>query len=368
MRPPRIFISAHLFPALAITTVAAFKIGDSFFASLSTHATMASFAFVAAVLIGAVFAALHHAEVIAAKLGEPLGTLVLTISATIIEVAVVASMMLHGENNPTLAREAVFSVIMIVCTGLVGICLTVGAMRHREQELQPRGTSAFLAVIIALSVLTLVLPNYTFSAPQGLLSTTQLVFVSIVSALLYGAFLFIQTIRHRTDFLDVVAAEPSQVHQPTSRQAIFALIWLIISLVGVVLLSKKAAAGIEEALVGINRTQTDAILGAVIALLVLLPESLSAIRSATRNALQTSLNGALGSALATIGLTVPAVAAVSLITGREIVLGLSMRDTVLLLLTLVLSLVSFGTGRTNVLTGLVHLVVFATYIFLLIVP
>jgi Ca2+:H+ antiporter len=353
---------------LAIILVIAFARGEPVLAALPTHARAAAAGLATAVLIGSVFAALHYAEIVGARLGEPLGTLALTISVTIIEVAVVASMMLHGENNPTLARQAVYSVVMIVCTGLVGICLLAGALRYREQEVQPKGTSAFLAVLIALSVLTLILPNYTISAREGSLSSSQLAFVSGISVLLYGAFLFIETVRHRSDFVEVSAMEPLPLHKPSWRRSSIALIWLILSLAGVVLLSKNVAAGIENALAAISPTQADAIVGAVIALLILLPESLGAIKAATRNALQTSLNGALGSALATIGLTVPAVATVSLATGRQITLGLSDRDTVLLLLTLVLSLVSFGTGRTNVLTGLVHLVVFATFIFLLIVP
>ena len=321
-----------------------------------------------AVLIGAVFAALEHAETIGGRLGEPLGTVVLTLAVTIIEVAIVTSMMLHGENNPTLAREAVFSVVMIVCTGLVGTCLLTGALRFHEQELQPQGTSAFLAVLIALSVLTLVLPSFTVTTHEGTLSPAQLGFLSLVSVLLYGSFLFIQTIRHRIDFAEVSIDQTSHQAAPSSKQAIFALMWLFLSLLGVVLLAKRVAGGIEDALSGAGLAQTDAVIGAVIALLVLLPESLSAIRAAMRNALQTSLNGALGSALATIGLTVPGVAVVSLVTGKELRLGLDARDTVLLVLTLVLSIVSFGTGRTNMLTGLVHLVVFGTYVLLLIVP
>lgn len=361
-------VSAQIFPALALALVVGFDAEESLLASFSIHAIAAPTALATVVLIGTVFAALHHAEIVGERLGEPLGTLALTISVTIIEVAVVASMMLHGENNPTLAREAVFSVVMIVCTGLVGACLLTGALRYREQELQPRATSAFLAVLIALSVLTLILPNYTLTAPGGTLSSSQLAFVSSISILLYGSFLFIETVRHRTDFIEGDNVEATSIEPPTLKKTFIALFWLILSLIGVVLLSKRVAAGVEDALVEMNQTQADAIVGAVIALLILLPESLGALRAANRNALQTSLNGALGSALATIGLTVPAVAAVSLASGREIVLGLDMRDTVLLLLTLVLSVVSFGTGRTNMLTGLVHLVVFATYIFLLIVP
>jgi Ca2+:H+ antiporter len=354
-------------PALALILAAALHAWDASPTSISNHGIIVA-AIATTFLIGAALAALRHAETLGAKLGEPLGTVALTFSVTIIEVAVVASMMTHGENNPTLARQTIFSVVMIVCAGVIGLCLLAGALRYHEQGIQPKGTSSLLAVLIALTVLTLILPNYTVTAPQGSLAPSQLTFVSVISMLLYGSFLFIQTVRHRADFIEVSASESPSFHKPTLTQSVIALVWLLISLFGVVLLSKQVANDIEDALAGIDQTQADAIVGFIIALLILLPESAQAIRAATNNALQTSLNGALGAAIATIGLTVPAVSAVSLSTGREVVFALNSRDAVLLLLTLLLSLVSFGTGRTNVMAGLVHLVVFATFVFLLIVP
>lgn len=367
-RPP---LATIAFPVAALALVAGLGLGAQWLAAAPPWVgEMGVPALATAILIGAVFAALHHGEVVAARIGEPFGTLVMTIAVTTIEVAIIASLMLHGENNPTLAREAVFSVVMIVCTGAVGLCLLTGALRHYEQDLRPRGTSAFLAALTALSVLTLVLPNYTITTKGPTFSPAQLVFVSVVSILLYGSFLFVETVRHRSDFLDVWAegADAGAHETPSTAQALISLGWLLASLCGVVFLAKKVAAGLEDALEGVGLARPDALVGAVIALLVLLPEILSAVQAAAHNRLQTSLNVALGSALATIGLTIPAVSVVSLVTGRELALGLETRDSVLLFLTLGLSAISFGTGRTNLLTGLVHLVVFATYVLLLILP
>ena len=364
----RVPLAAMAFPVAALALIAALGLGAQWLTVAPSWVRMFGVpALAIAVLAGVVFAALHHGEIVAVRLGEPLGTLVMTIAVTTIEVAIIVSLMLNGENNPTLAREAVFSVVMIVCTGVVGLCLLAGALRHYEQDLRTRGTSSFLATLIALSVLTLVLPNYTITSKGPTFSAAQLAFVGVVSVLLYGSFLFMQTVRHRSDFLDVL--EGAEAHErPSNAQALVSLAWLIASLCGVVLLAKKVAAGFEDALAGAGLLRPDALVGAVIALLVLLPEALEALRAASHNRLQTSLNIALGAALATIGLMIPAVCVISLLTGRELALGLETRDSVLLFLTLGLSAISFGTGRTNLLTGLVHLVVFATYVLLLIVP
>src|SRR3954469_2822054 len=352
-------VAAMAFPAAALALVAGLGLGAQRLAAAPPWvAEMGVPALATVVLIGAVFAALHHGEGVAPRLGEPFGTLVMTLAVTTIEVSIIASHMLHGENNPTLAREAVFSVVMITCTGVVGLCLLLGAMRHYEQDLRPRGTSAFLSALTALSVLTLVLPNYTITTKGPTFSPAQLAFVSVISVLLYGSFLFIETVRHRSDFLDVWAEGPgADTHEtPSNTQTLISFGWLIASLCGVVFLAKKVAAGVEDALDGMGLARPDAIVGAVIALLVLMPEISGAVRAAAHNRLQTSLNIALGSALATIGLTIPAVCVVSLLIGRELTLGLETRDSVLLFLTLGLSAISFGTGHTNLLTGLVHLV------------
>jgi len=327
---------------------------------------------VAALVLGfvfwCVFVVLGHAEAVALRMGEPFGTLVLTIAVTAIEASVIVSIMMHGEPNPTIARESVFSTVMIVCGGMVGLCLVLGGWRHRQQELRQQATSSLLAVVVALAVLTLVLPNYTLAADPGAFSSLQLVFVSILCLMLYGSFVFAQMTRHRADFLDDRHA-PTDEHHGTAPQSLTrSLVLLGVGLIGIVLLAENVAASLEQGLSALHLPQTDAIVGAFIATLVLMPETLAAIRAALRNELQRALNIALGSACATIGLTVPVVAAASLIMGHGLTLGLGSGDIVLLLLALGLSIISFGTGRTTVLTGLVHLVVFVAYLLLIVVP
>lgn len=358
-----------IFPALALGFAATFEAVETWLDHTHPAVVFVVPAVAGILVIGSVFATLEHAEILSAKAGEPLGTLLLTISVTIIEVAIMSSMIAHGSEDPTEAREAVFSAIMIVCNGLVGLCLLLGGFRHGEQELQPMGASAYLAVLIALSVLTLIIPDVTTSTPGPTLSAKQLAFVSVLSIVLYSAFLFIQTVRHRSYFTDVHAAAVGHAaEKPTPGRTLVALIGLAASLLGVSLLAERVIPDLEDGLNRAGVAEVNAVTGAVVALLVLLPESLNSIRAAYRNALQTSLNGALGSVVATIGLTVPAVGLFSVWTGKEIMFGLGKRDATMLLLTLMLSIVSFGAGRTNVFTGLVHLVVFATYVFFLFVP
>jgi Ca2+:H+ antiporter len=319
------------------------------------------------IMFTTIFVVLDHAEAVARHLGEPYGTLVLTIAVTAIEVSIIVSMMLHGENNPTLARESVFSTVMITSTGVVGICLTFGGWRHRKQAIVRQGTSAYLAVLIALTVLTLVLPTYTLTTSPGTFSAAQLGFVSVLSVMLYAGFLFAQTVRHKDDFVEGQAHGASPRTAPDESLAASALL-LAVGLIGIVMLAEHVAASIENALVAYQVVQADAIVGALIAGLVLMPEAVSAIRAALNNELQRGLNVAMGSACATIGLTIPAVAAASLLTGRGLTLGLPAANTVLLILALSISTVSFSVEKTTFLTGLVHLVVFFTYVFLIFVP
>jgi Ca2+:H+ antiporter len=321
-----------------------------------------------ALVFWTVFVALGHAETIAHRLGEPLGTLVLTLAVTAIEASVIVSVMLHGSPNPAIARESVFSTVMIVTAGVVGLCLVLGGLRHRQQEYKRLGTGALLSVVMALSALTLVLPNFTLAAPPGEFSAIQLAFVSLICVLLYGAFIYRQMTRQRDDFLDEVAPAVVEYHVPAPHGLPLSFLMLGVGLVGIVLLAEHVAAGLENGLEAMHVVQVDAIVGAFIATLVLMPETVAAIRAAMRNELQRSLNIALGSACATIGLTVPVVAAASLITGNPLTLGLGPGDTVLLLLALAISVVSFGQGRTTVMTGLVHLVVFIAYLLLIAVP
>ena len=325
---------------------------------------------VGASLIAAVLAAVHHAELIAHRVGEPFGTFVLAVAVTIIELGLIISLMVSGgENAATLARDTVFAAVMIILNGLVGVCILVGAFRHKEQVFQQTGVSASLATICALTVLTLVLPNFTISEPGPVYAPSQLGFVAVVSFLLYVTFVLVQTVRHRDYFLpDKTVASDHDVHAtpPSNRETAFSAVLLIACLGAVVLLAKALAPAIESSVAGVGAPI--AIVGVIIAALVLMPESVAAIRATLANRLQTSLNLGLGSALATIGLTIPAVAALSLLAGLPIALGLDTKSTVLLFLTLVVSTLTLGTGRTTVLQGAVHLVIFAVYLFTTIVP
>lgn len=315
------------------------------------------------VMLGAIFAAVHHADVIAHRLGEPGGTLVLTLAVTIIEVSLIESVVLTHHSEPGLARDTVFSVIMIVCNGLIGLCVLLGGLRHREQEFHTAGAGVYLNLLGALSILTLVLPNYTMTVTGPYFSAAQLVFVSVVTVVLYSAFLFIQTTRHAEYF----RARFATGGEPPPRGAVaISSVLLLVALVAVIAIAEHFAAVVEAGLDEIGAPPAAA--GIVIALVVLAPESITALRAAYRDVLQKSLNVALGSTVATIGLTVPAVALTNVVLGRQLALGLSPRDTVLLTLTLFVSVLTFGTGRTNILAGLIQLVVFATFLFLIFVP
>ncbi|PAX09811.1 ionic transporter y4hA [Sphingomonas lenta] len=323
----------------------------------------------AAVLIGAVLAAVHHAEVVAHRVGEPFGTLLLAVAVTVIEVSLIVSLMLSESGGATtLARDTVFAAIMLILNGIVGLCLLAGGLRHREQHFSLQGASHALTVLAALAVLALVLPNYTATVPGPIYSPAQLLFVAIVSVVLYGAFVLVQTVRHRDYFLPPGGDLPDDAHAepPTSQAAWISLATLGAALFGVVFLA-KALAGTLEA--GVRAAGLPlATVGVVIAALVLAPESLAAYRAAKRNRLQTSLNLALGSALATIGLTIPSVALVSLALDLPLALGVEAKGLTLLALSLLVATLSLGTGRTTILGGVVHLVILATYLFTTVVP
>jgi Ca2+:H+ antiporter len=267
-----------------------------------------------------------------------------------------------------LARESVFSTIMIVTTGVIGVCLTLGGLRHRYQDLKRQGTSSLLAIVIALSGLTLVLPSHTPGAAAGTYSTAQLALISLLCVLLYGSFILAQMTRHRDDFVDDPGPLPRGHHVAPTKSLPGSLALLLIGLIGIVLLAEYVAGDIERGLEALKVSQADAIVGAFIATLVLMPESVAAIKSSLRNELQHALNIALGSVCATIGLTIPVVAAISVMMGRELTLGLNPGDTVLLAIALTLSIVSFGTGRTSVMTGSVHLVIFVGYLLMIALP
>jgi Ca2+:H+ antiporter len=320
-----------------------------------------------AVLVATVFAAVHHAEVVAHRTGEPFGTLILAVAVTVIEVALIVSVMVAAPaEKAALARDTVFAAVMIVCNGIVGLCLLWGGARHHEQGFQIHGASAALAVLAALTTLTLILPNVATTAPGPVFSTSQLIFEGIVSLVLYGSFVFIQTVRHRDYFLAAESGEEVHAPPPSNRAAVVSAILLLISLVAVVGLAKSLTPTIETAVARLDVPK--AVVGIIIAALVLLPEGLAALGAARANRLQTSLNLALGSALASIGLTIPAVAVVSIVLNQPLELGLDAKDQVLLALTLLVGVITLGTGRTTVLQGIVHLVIFAVFLFFAMVP
>jgi Ca2+:H+ antiporter len=319
-------------------------------------------------LIGAVIAAVHHAEVVAHRLGEPFGTLVLTASITIIEVALIVTMMLGGPDKATLPRDTIFSTIMIICNGVVGVCLLIGGLRHHEQTFHIVGANTALATLIALSTLSLVLPAFTTSSTGMTYTTAQLTFAAIASLALWGAFVFIQTVRHRDYFLPVDNVDDEDTHaSPPSIPLTWASFGLLfVALVSVVGLSKVISPSIESALDSAGAPK--AVLGIVIAMLVLLPETWAAARAAHANRLQTSLNLALGSALSSIGLTIPAVALTSVLIGVPLVLGLEAKELVLLVLTFLIASITLVSGRTHIMQGAVHIVIFAAFLFLALVP
>lgn len=321
-------------------------------------------------LIAAVLAAVHHAEVVAHKVGEPFGTLVLALAVTVIEVALIVSMMLAGgEVTAALARDTIFAAIMIILNGMIGLCLLAGGSRHGEQSFGLYGVNAALATLATMAVITLVLPNTTTTTAGPVYSASQLALIAVASLVLYGAFVLVQTVRHRDYFLpagDAAHDEDAHAAPPEGRVAALAALLLIICLIAVVLLAKKLAPTIEAGVMAAGAPK--AVVGIIIAAIVLLPESLAALKAARVDRLQTSINLALGSALASIGLTIPAVAAVSLATGWTLVLGLDFKGMVLLGLTLLVATLSLGTGRTTILQGAVHLVIFAVYLFTTIVP
>jgi len=320
-------------------------------------------------LVAAVASAVHHAEVVAHRVGEPFGTLVLALAVTAIEVALIVSVMLAGgEGKASLARDTIYATVMIIGNGVVGLCILLGALRHRQQSFRIEGVGPAFAALATLATLVLVMPVFTTSAQGARYTVPQLLFVGGSSLLLWLVFVFFQTVRHRDYFLPAAGAADEEAHAapPSSAQAWTSFALLMVSLVAVVGLAKALSPGIESAV----RTAglPPAVIGIAIALLVLLPETGAALRAAMANRLQTSMNLALGSGLASIGLTIPIVVAVATVFESPLVLGLEAKDIVLLALTIVVGTISVGSGRTNMMQGAVHLLVFAAFLFLSLVP
>jgi Ca2+:H+ antiporter len=324
---------------------------------------------IAIALAGSVFAAVHHAEVVAHRVGEPYGTLVLALAVTLIEVALIVSLMIAGgAQAAATARDTVFAAVMIILNGIIGLCLLVGGLKHREQSFNLDGVSAALVALAAIVVLALVFPNYTLTTPGPYYSPSQLTLIAIVSLVIYAAFVFAQTIGHRGIFVEEDPARDSShdAPQPGGAATAVSAFLLVACLTAVVLLAKKLAPSLESAVSSVGAP--NAVVGVIIAAVVLLPEGLAALRAARANRLQTSLNLALGSALASIGLTIPAVSVVSLYMHTELVLGIDTKSTVLLILSLFITAIALRTGRTIVLHGIVLLVIFVVYLFTTVVP
>lgn len=320
-------------------------------------------------LFASVIAAVFHAEVIAHKVGEPYGTLVLAVAVTAIEVALIVSLMIAGGPATSgLARDTVFAAVMIILNGMLGVCMLAGASRHGEQKFQLSGVSAALATLATISVLTMVLPNYTETTPGPMYSASQLGFIALVSIVLYGTFVLVQTVRHRDYFLPDTAAEDEDQHAPppSMKITLFSAMLLLACLSSVVVLAKLLSPTVEAVVLAMGAPK--AVVGIIIAAVVLLPEGIAACHAARANRLQTSLNLALGSALASIGLTIPAVAILSLMMGTTLSLGIDAKSTVLLSLSLIVATMSLSTGRTTIMQGTVHLVIFAVYLFTAVVP
>jgi Ca2+:H+ antiporter len=324
-------------------------------------------ALAALLLGGAVFAAVHHAEIVALKVGEPFGSVLLAVAVTVIEVALIVSIMLSApDGGREVARDTVFAAVMIVLNGIVGLCLLAGGIRHHEQGFHAHGASAALGVLGTLAALVLILPNYTQTTPGPVYAPSQLVFVAVVSLALYALFLFVQTVRHRSYFLDAGGDDAQAGDAPAGRVVAASAVLLLVALSAVILLAKTLSPAVDRAIAAAGLP--DACVGVVIAAVVLLPEGMAAIRAAYSNRLQTSLNLALGSALASIGLTIPAVTVVSLALGIPLALGLQAQHIVLLVLSLFASTLTLATGRTTVLQGGVHMVIFGAFLVISAVP
>jgi Ca2+:H+ antiporter len=368
-KPPARIVKSELPLWVGILAVLVFSTGNSALLGGEGNAMAAglSFAVIFAVMLWLSFAVVRQAECLAVKLGEPYGTLILTLSVISIEVVMICALMLNGTENPTLARDTMFSVLMIVLNGMLGLTLLLGGLRHHRQVFNLEGARSYLIVILCLAFLALVLPTFSKTGGVGSASPMVFGFIALASIGLYGIFLFLQSTRHRDFFQhpeEHGEATLDDVHAHLeTRSTAYHAFFLVLSLLPIVLLSKKVAIVLEFGISAMHAPQ--ALAGFVVALLVLAPEGLAACKAALQNTLQRTVNIVLGSALATIGLTVPAALAISGITGRHIILGLGPVELVLLVATFFSSVLVFAGNRTNMLAGAVHLVLFAAYAVLI---
>jgi Ca2+:H+ antiporter len=358
------YVRSEWFLGVSVASCVYFTVwGASLHAKVGNPAWLVfTFVWLFSVILGSALCVVRHAEHLAARLGEPYGTLILTISVTFIEVMSISAIMVHGDNNPTLARDTLFAVVMIILNGMVGLSLLFGGFRHREQHYNLQGANAYLGVIIPLVVLSLILPNYTQTTVGPTLSFPQQMFLVLCAAGLYAAFLMMQTGRHRDYFTlveETTSEKKAEAAQPVGPSALLLLCYML----PVVLLAEHLARPVDYLIETLGVPV--ALGGVIMAILVATPEAIGAVRAAMANHLQRSINIFLGSVLSTIGLTIPAMILISHFNGHSMVLGLEHTDTVMLLLTLAVSVVTFASGRTNILQGGVHLILFAAYVLLI---
>ncbi|MEZ5889054.1 MAG: calcium:proton antiporter [Xanthobacteraceae bacterium] len=363
--------SEAAFIAGAATTILFLVFGDAWLADLTNFAKVSLlFAWIFVVVLWCAFRVVYHADCLAALLGEPYGTLILTIAVIGIEVSLIAAMMLTGDSDPTLARDTMLAVVMIVLNGMVGVALLLGGLRHGEQEFNLQGARAFLAVLVPLTTICLILPRFTVSTAEPTLTFIQAVLFAAMTVVLYATFLAIQTRRYRHFFIQPGAraeGDDDHAHEDLNpRSVYYHAALLVLTMAPIVLLAKTLAILLDYEIAVLGAPP--ALRGVLVAILVLTPEALAAFKAALADRLQRSVNICLGSALATISLTVPAVLAIGLVTGTKVVLGIDNADMVLVILTLALSMLSFGGVRTNMLQGAVHLVVFFVYLVLIFSP
>jgi Ca2+:H+ antiporter len=354
--------------ALAVVTLTLALLAKGWIVTALDQPVMliALLAIICGVILAAAVAIVRHADVLAHRLGEPAGTLLLTLAITGLEVAMVAFVMSTGTDKPTLARDTMFAVVMLVLNGFLGLALLLGGLRHHEQRYNLQSANAFLVMILPLTVLGLILPDFTHTTEGPTLSTFQMIFLSVMSVGIYGVFLFVQNRRHRGFFMapdEIAEATAPELAHHSSRSTFYHAAMLGCYGLPLVLLAKQMAAPLDAMVIKLGAPP--ALGGFIMALLVLTPESIAAIRAALANRLQRSVNILLGSVLASIGLTIPLVIAVSLVTGRSLVLGVDPVDTVMLVLTLLTSILTFSLPRTNVLLGCVHLLLFGAYFMLM---
>jgi Ca2+:H+ antiporter len=369
MKPPGVLRSEPAIWVGAVSAALFLLFGRTWLGDLGGDGAGASilFAWLFVVILWLSFTVVRHADVLATVLGEPYGTLILTISVISIEVVMISAVMLTGENNPTLARDTMFAVLMIVLNGMAGVVMLLGGWRHREPSFNCQGANTYLGVLVPLAVLTLVLPRFTPSAPGGQPSRSLAIFLTIASVVLYGVFFAIQTMRHRAHFIqpgeDGDEADDDEHASTVNRSVPYHVVLLLLSMLPIVLLSKSMAKLVDH---GISSVGAPAALGGfLVAILVLSPESLAAFRAALQDRMQRAINITMGSAMATIGLTVPVVLVIGFFTNRPIELGLDSVDLVILVVTLATIVINASSGRTNVLQGVVHLLLFAAYVVLL---